>query len=80
LQADLGLTHFWQLDDDYTRFDYSLNAEMQYTTSNNKIGKLDDLLEAMMNFMDTTPFHSIAFAQGGDFIGGEGCTLLKQNA
>jgi len=76
--SDLGLTHFWQLDDDYTRFDYSLNAEMQYTTSNNKIGKLNDLLEAMMDFMDTTPFHSIAFAQGGDFIGGEGCTLLSR--
>jgi hypothetical protein len=76
--SDLGLTHFWQLDDDYTRFDYSLNAEMQYTTSNNKIGKLDDLLEAMMDFMDTTPFHSIAFAQGGDFIGGEACTLLSR--
>jgi len=76
--SNLGLTHFWQLDDDYTRFDYSLNAEMQYTTSNNKIGKLDDLLEAMMDFMDTTPFHSIAFAQGGDFIGGEGCTLLSR--
>lgn len=75
---DLGLTHFWQLDDDYTRFDYSLNAEMQYTTSNNKIGKLDDLLDAMMDFMDTTPFHSIAFAQGGDFIGGQECTLLKR--
>jgi hypothetical protein len=78
IASDLGLTHFWQLDDDYTRFDYSLNAEMQYTTSNNKIGKLDDLLEAMMDFMDTTPFHSIAFAQGGDFIGGEGCTLLSK--
>ena len=75
---ELGLTHFWQLDDDYTRFDYSLNEEMQYTTSNNKIGKLDDVLEAMVNFIDTTPFHSIAFAQGGDFIGGEGCTLLSR--
>jgi hypothetical protein len=78
IASDMGLTHFWQLDDDYTRFDYSLNAEMQYTTSNNKIGKLDDLLKAMMDFMDTTPFHSIAFAQGGDFIGGEGCTLLSR--
>jgi len=78
IAAELGLTHFWQLDDDYTRFDYSLNEEMQYTTSNNKIGKLDDVLEAMVNFIDTTPFHSIAFAQGGDFIGGEGCTLLSR--
>lgn len=78
IAAELGLTHFWQLDDDYTRFDYSLNEEMQYTTSNNKIGKLDDVLEAMVTFIDTTPFHSIAFAQGGDFIGGEGCTLLSR--
>jgi len=78
IAAHLGLTHFWQLDDDYTRFDYSLNEEMQYTTSNNKIGKLDDLLAVMVNFIETTPFHSIAFAQGGDFIGGEGCTLLSR--
>jgi hypothetical protein len=78
IAADLGLTHFWQLDDDYTRFDYSLNEEMQYTTSNNKIGKLDDILAVMVDFIETTPFHSIAFAQGGDFIGGEGCTLLSR--
>lgn len=78
IAANLGLTHFWQLDDDYTRFDYSLNEEMQYTTSNNKIGKLDDVLAVMVDFIETTPFHSIAFAQGGDFIGGEGCTLLSR--
>jgi hypothetical protein len=78
IAEELKLTHFWQLDDDYTRFDYSLNAEMQYTTSNNKISKLNELLNVMMDFIDTTPFHSIAFAQGGDFIGGEECTLLSR--
>lgn len=78
IAEELGLTHFWQLDDDYNRFDYSLNEEMQYITSNNKIGKLDQILSVMIDFIDTTPFHSIAFAQGGDFIGGEGCTLLTK--
>jgi hypothetical protein len=76
IAAKLGLTHFWQLDDDYTEFDYSTNEELSYITSSNRIGKLDDVLTAMIEFMDTTPFHSIAFSQGGDFIGGENCTLL----
>jgi len=78
IATNLGLTHFWQLDDDYTRFDYSTNEELQYITSENKIGKLDDLLVALIEFLDTTPFHSVAFAQGGDFIGGEGCVLLSK--
>ena len=76
IAADLGLTHFWQLDDDYTKFDYCTNKEMQYITSENKISKFDDVLVALVEFLDTTPFHSVAFAQGGDFIGGELCTLL----
>lgn len=78
IAASLGLTHFWQLDDDYTRFDYSTNEEMMYITKENKIGKLDEVLMAMVEFMDSTPFHSIAFSQGGDFIGGEGCVLLSK--
>jgi hypothetical protein len=78
IAANLGLTHFWQLDDDYTRFDYSTNEELQYITKNNKIGNFDDVLTAMVEFIDTTPFHSIAFSQGGDFIGGEGCVLLSK--
>jgi hypothetical protein len=78
IASSLGLTHFWQLDDDYTRFDYSTNEELQYITSENKIGKLDDVLVALIEFLDTTPFHSVAFAQGGDFIGGEGCVLLSK--
>jgi len=77
IAADLGLTHFWQLDDDYTRFDYSTNEKLQYITSENKINNLDDVLLALMEFLDTTPFYSIAFAQGGDFIGGETCNLLR---
>jgi len=78
IAADLGLTHFWQLDDDYTRFDYSTNEELQYITSENKISNLDGVLLALIEFMDTTPFHSVAFAQGGEFIVGEGCVLLSK--
>ena len=78
IALDLGLTHFWQLDDDYTRFDYSTNEEMMYITKENKIGNFDDVLNAMVEFIDTTPFTSVAFSQGGDFIGGEGCVLLSK--
>jgi len=62
IAKSLGLTHFWQLDDDYTRFDYSTNEEMQYITSENKIGKLDDVLVALIKLLILVITYQVNFA------------------
>jgi hypothetical protein len=73
-----GLTHFIQLDDDYTRFSWSLNEKGRYTTKGNNIKNLDYVIDACLDFIDNTPFTSIAFSQDGDFIGGEkGAHILQ---
>lgn len=75
---ELGLTHFIQLDDDYTRFSWSLNSAGRYTTSKNNIWLLDRVIKICLDFIDEAPFTSIAFSQDGDFIGGEkGAQVLR---
>lgn len=70
----LGYEYFLQLDDDYTGFEYRLysNGSQKPILAKN----LDEVFKAYLDFYINTPFDSIAFAQGGDFIGGK----LNQNA
>lgn len=64
----LGLTHFMQCDDDYAYFGYREEKDgVLYTREHYH---LDESFDAMMDFLDTTPAMTIAFAQGGDYIGG----------
>ena len=74
---EIGLTHFWQLDDDYIDFRYSFNSKLKYITKNITMRKLDDILPLLIEFLDTTPTKCIAFSQGGDFIGGDGSMVAK---
>jgi hypothetical protein len=67
IASDLGYRYHIQLDDDYVSFNYRHNELLQ--PSNKRINNLDDLLSAMLDFIQSTPTHSIALAQGGDFIG-----------
>lgn len=68
----LGLTHFWQLDDDYTTFNWASDNSGCYLNANSssRIKNLDNVLAACIEFLDNTPTKTVAFAQGGDFIGG----------
>ena len=70
----LQLTHFLQLDDDYTSFRYRYIDK--YITKGS-VKNFDSLVSAMLDFYEKSDFHSIAFAQGGDFIGGASCGLLS---
>lgn len=63
-----GYDYFWQLDDDYT--DFSFRFEEQGALRRKPINDLDVILDAFLDFMDSTNVTSVAFAQGGDFIGG----------
>ena len=71
---NLGLTHFLQLDDDYTSFRYRYIDS--YITKGS-VKAMDKVIASMIRFFDASDFHSIAFAQGGDFIGGACCHLLS---
>lgn len=75
---ELGIKYFWQLDDDYTTFRYTANHEKQYITSNTGMKNFDKLLSICIEFMKKSNFDCIAWAQGGDFIGGPGSGLFKK--
>jgi len=60
----LGYKYFVQLDDDYTSFLYR-NIDGGKT-----IRSIDRIFEAFVEYLEKTSITTVAFAQGGDFIGG----------
>lgn len=73
IARDLGLHYFAEFEDDYLGLDHRYeNLGMLKAVP---IRSFDDVCEAMLTLVDTVSqyqpkFRSIAFAQGGDFIGG----------
>jgi hypothetical protein len=68
LAADLGLTYYMELDDDYTYFAHRLEREGSLTYAFSY--HLDAVIEAFIDWLDESGALTVAFAQGGDFIGG----------
>jgi hypothetical protein len=75
IARSLGLTWFMQLDDDYNRFDHRFDGRLMYVQR--RMGDLDSVVCAMIDYMDATPFHSIAMMQNGDYVGGKESTSVK---
>jgi hypothetical protein len=71
IARDLGLTHFIQLDDDYTHFEDRFGRHLEYRARPMK--DLDSVWAAMVDFLEESGAASVAMAQGGDFIGGKDC-------
>jgi hypothetical protein len=68
IARDLGLEYFMQLDDDYTSFMFRwADGDV---LKHCMIKNMDEVLEAMIQFVDDTGADTFAMAQGGDFIGG----------
>lgn len=64
----LKLDYFFEYEDDYTNFQYRfLNGS---SLKGKTIRNLDVILNLMINCLEETKSNTIAFAQGGDFIGG----------
>lgn len=72
----LNIKYFMQLDDDYTVFNIKFNKFGQFK-SNIQIKNFNALLDCFIDFFIQSKFHCLAFAQGGDFIGGEGSQFGK---
>ncbi len=69
IAKDLGIRYFLELDDDYTSFQYRWIKDDKLKVSNVK--HLDRLFDAMIDFLQASGANTVAFAQGGDFIGGK---------
>jgi hypothetical protein len=78
IAEQLGLDYFWQLDDDYNTFRFTADENRQYITKSSSIKNLDITLAYCVEFMKSAKFDSIAFSQGGDFIGGPGSAVAKK--
>lgn len=64
----LGYRYFLELDDDYKEFQYRYvdNGRLRLKYTN----RLNDVFEEMLSFLDISGALTVAFAQGGDMIGG----------
>lgn len=64
----LGIKYFMQMDDDYIALHYRL----YHINKPEQIKNFNYVLDLMLNYYKSIPAKSIAMAQGGDFIGGDG--------
>lgn len=64
----LEIKYFLQLDDDYNDFRYKFDYEYNY--GDWSIKNLDKAFALFLNYFKKIPAVSIAWAQGGDFMGG----------
>lgn len=73
-----GYRYFICLDDDYIDFSYTSNQKGEYIRANSKIKSLGEIFKLYVDFLKTTKVKSIAFSQGGDYIGGDSCKIWKE--
>lgn len=76
LAKALGYQYFLELDDDYVVFEY--RPIRQGRLSSITVKNLDAVIEKMLDFFIASGAKTVAFAQGGDFIGGKDSTNLKK--
>lgn len=65
----LGCHYFLELDDDYTQIAFKVVKESKFKSIQTK--DANELFDCMLDFLDRTNAVTVAFAQGGDFIGGK---------
>lgn len=78
IAMEMGLTHFWQLDDDYSGFGWSTNNDYSYRTTDVLTSNLDRILKSMIEFLNNSGAHCVAMIQGGDFMGGAESPAIKK--
>jgi hypothetical protein len=70
IAKELGITYFMQLDDDYTSFQHRYISKCGTKLKVIQIKNMDYVISKLLDFYKSINCKSIAFAQGGDFIGG----------
>lgn len=70
LAERVGCRYFVQFDDDYFKFAYQCDRALSYKYKLFRV-TFDDVLLAMVDFLEGTPIYTVAMSQGGDWMGGE---------
>lgn len=68
IALDMGLDYFWELEDDYERFDYRIEIGNHLPII--LVQEIDEVIEAFLDFLDATNIKTVAFAQSGEMLGG----------
>lgn len=76
IAKEKGIEYFLELDDDYTGFMYRWAEKDKFCSKD--IKNIDKIFDAFVEFLKNTKTKSIAFCQGGDFIGGADNDRYKQ--
>ena len=76
IAKNLGIKYFLELDDDYVRFEYRYQEGNKLMTA--LIEDFDAVCNQMIGFLNDTNALTVAFSQGGDFIGGVESRNFKQ--
>ena len=76
LAKEVGCRFFLELDDDYTSFQKRAIRDERLIGGEPK--NIDNEFEAMVRFLEKTKCATVAFAQGGDLIGGKGNKRLEE--
>ena len=79
IAKEMGLDYFLQLDDDYSSFGYAFDHENQYVRNDIKTKRMDEIINIYLRFLVDSNIDCVAFAQGGDFIGGENSSVSKNH-
>ena len=77
IAENLGITYFLELDDDYTSFEWRYENKKCDKLLVYKITNLDYVINRYLIYYIENNFMAIAFAQGGDFIGGVNNPYVK---
>lgn len=72
---ELGLTYFLVLDDDYIGFEYRFAKGKKL--KGYRLRNFDEVCGWMIDFLETSGALTVAFAQGGDFLGGVESSVYK---
>lgn len=75
IARQLGITHFVEMDDDYTNFQWRYDDGQRLRTLECK--HLDKVIPAFFDFMESSRADSVAFGQGGDLVGGRNGAYVK---
>jgi len=73
----MGLDYIVVMDDDYSVFYLSVDQTGFYKRT--KVTDMDRLITAHLKFLETANLDVLAFAQGGDFVGGWNGNINKNN-